>query len=51
MLACDSDGSTTRAIANRALPIDDRSVERMDARTAGRPDPMASRKSLTVYLE
>lgn len=31
------------------LPIDDRSVERFDAKTAGRPDLMGDRKSLTVY--
>jgi arylsulfatase len=37
------------AIANHVLPIDDRSVERMDAKTAGRPDLMAGRTSLTLY--
>ena len=31
------------------LPIDDRSVERMDAALVGRPDLMAGRTSLTVY--
>lgn len=31
------------------LPIDDRSRERLDAKRAGRPDLMGSRKSLTVY--
>ena len=33
----------------RVLPIDDRSIERFDPATAGRPDLMAGRKSLTVY--
>lgn len=33
----------------RVLPIDDRSVERLDAKMAGRPDLMDGRKSLTVY--
>ena len=33
----------------RVLPIDDRSIERLDAATAGRPDLMAGRKSLTLY--
>ena len=33
----------------RALPIDDRSIERLDPAAAGRPDLMAGRKSLTVY--
>jgi len=32
----------------RALPIDDRSVERVNAATAGRPDLMAGRTSLTL---
>ncbi len=31
----------------RVLPIDDRSIERFDPATAGRPDLMAGRKSLT----
>ncbi|RJP56379.1 MAG: arylsulfatase [Candidatus Auribacter fodinae] len=31
------------------LPIDDRSVERINPATAGRPDLMAGRTSLTVY--
>ena len=31
------------------LPIDDRSIERLDPRIAGRPDLMAGRTSLTVY--
>lgn len=31
------------------LPIDDRGIERFDARTAGRPDLMGGRKSLTLY--
>ncbi len=33
----------------RALPIDDRSLERFDPAMAGRPDLMAGRKTLTVY--
>jgi arylsulfatase len=33
----------------RVLPIDDRSLERLDPEIAGRPDLMAGRKSLTVY--
>jgi arylsulfatase len=33
----------------RALPIDDRVIERFDPATAGRPDLMAGRKTLTVY--
>jgi len=36
------------AIKNRVLPIDDRSVERMNAATAGRPDLMGQRTSLTL---
>jgi arylsulfatase len=37
------------AARNRALPIDDRRVERFDPAIAGRPDLLAGRKSLTVY--
>jgi len=37
------------AVLNHVLPIDDRSVERFDAKTAGRPDLMAGRTSLTLY--
>jgi arylsulfatase A-like enzyme len=37
------------ASVNHVLPIDDRSVERLDPKIAGRPDLMAGRKSLTVY--
>jgi arylsulfatase len=33
----------------RVLPIDDRVIERFDPASAGRPDLMAGRKSLTVY--
>jgi arylsulfatase len=33
----------------RVLPIDDRSVERVNPELAGRPDLMAGRTSLTVY--
>lgn len=39
----------TEAAANQALPIDDRSVERLNAELVGRPDLMAGRTSLTVY--
>ena len=35
------------AIANHVLPIDDRTVERFDAKVAGRPDLMGGRTSLT----
>jgi arylsulfatase A-like enzyme len=34
---------------NHVLPIDDRSIERMNPDIAGRPDLMAGRTSLTVY--
>jgi arylsulfatase len=37
------------AIKHRVLPIDDRVLERVNAATAGRPDLMAGRTSLTVY--
>jgi hypothetical protein len=37
------------AIENHVLPIDDRSIERMNAAIAGRPDLMGGRTSLTVY--
>ena len=37
------------AIKNHVLPIDDRSVERLNPSLAGRPDLMAGRTSLTVY--
>lgn len=37
------------AVKNHVLPIDDRSVERLNPATAGRPDLMAGRTSLTVY--
>lgn len=37
------------AIANSALPIDDRSLERVNAAMVGRPDLMAGRTSLTLY--
>lgn len=37
------------AVKYRVLPIDDRTLERMNAATAGRPDLMAGRTSLTVY--
>lgn len=37
------------AVKYRVLPIDDRLVERLNAATAGRPDLMGGRTSLTVY--
>ena len=37
------------AVKYHVLPIDDRVLERMNAATAGRPDLMAGRTSLTVY--
>ena len=37
------------AVANHVLPIDDRTVERFDAKIAGRPDLMAGRTSLKLY--
>jgi arylsulfatase len=37
------------AEANRVLPIDDRSTERLNAAVAGRPDLMGGRTSLTVF--
>ncbi len=37
------------AAANHVLPIDDRTVERMNAALVGRPDLMAGRSALTVY--
>jgi len=37
------------AAANQALPLDDRSFERINAGLVGRPDLMAGRTSLTVY--
>jgi arylsulfatase A-like enzyme len=36
------------AIKNRVLPIDDRGIERANAATAGRPDLMGGRTSLTL---
>ena len=39
----------TEAAKNHALPLDDRTVERMNASTVGRPDLMAGRTSLTVF--
>ncbi len=38
----------TEAIKHRVLPIDDRSVERVNAALAGRPDLMEGRTSLTL---
>jgi arylsulfatase len=40
---------TKEAERNHVLPIDDRRAERFDAKTAGRPDLMGGRTSLTVY--
>ncbi len=40
---------TKVAIENHVLPIDDRSIERLNAAVAGRPDLMSGRTSLTVY--
>jgi arylsulfatase len=37
------------AVKHHVLPIDDRVLERMNAATAGRPDLMGGRTSLTVY--
>ncbi len=37
------------AARNHALPIDDRSIERINAALVGRPDLMAGRTSLSVY--
>src|SRR5450432_45841 len=37
------------AIKNRVLPIDDRVLERINAASAGRPDLMGDRTSLTLY--
>lgn len=39
----------TVAVENRVLPIDDRSIERLNAAIAGRPDLMSGRTSLTVF--
>nr|WP_245494535.1 arylsulfatase [Rhizobium ruizarguesonis] len=40
---------TKVATENHVLPIDDRTVERVNAAIAGRPDLMGGRTSLTVY--
>jgi arylsulfatase A-like enzyme len=37
------------AVKNQVLPLDDRSLERLNAPLVGRPDLMAGRTSLTVY--
>ena len=39
---------TNEAIKNRVLPIDDRVFERINAETAGRPDLMGGRTTLTL---
>jgi len=38
-----------QAVRNHVFPLDDRRVERFDARIAGRPDLMGARKSLTLH--
>ncbi len=40
---------TQEAIEHHVLPIDDRTIERLDPKIAGRPDLMNGRKELTVY--
>jgi arylsulfatase len=37
------------AVKYQVLPLDDRTLERMNAELVGRPDLMAGRKSLTLY--
>jgi arylsulfatase len=37
------------AVKYKVLPIDDRSIERLNAKLAGRPDLMGDRTSLTLY--
>ena len=37
------------AVSHQVLPIDDRTLERFDAKIAGRPDLMGDRTSLTLY--
>src|SRR5262249_57081802 len=37
------------AIANHALPLDDRGIERTNPTLVGRPDLMAGRTTLTLY--
>jgi arylsulfatase len=39
----------TEAVKNSVLPLDDRTLERLNPALAGRPDLMAGRTSLTVY--
>jgi arylsulfatase A-like enzyme len=39
----------SEAVKYSVLPLDDRTLERVNAATAGRPDLMAGRTSLTVY--
>ncbi|WP_371280058.1 arylsulfatase [Dokdonella sp.] len=39
----------TEAVKYNVLPLDDRSIERMDPELAGRPDLMGKRTSLTLY--
>ncbi len=39
----------TEAAKYKVLPIDDRTIERVNPATAGRPDLMGSRTSLTLY--
>lgn len=40
---------TEEAIEHHVLPIDDRTIERFDAKIAGRPDLMNGRTELTVF--
>lgn len=40
---------TEEAVKFKVLPIDDRSIERLDARIAGRPDLMKGRTKLVLY--
>ena len=37
------------AVEHKVYPLDDRGIERTDAKLAGRPDLMEGRKSLTLY--
>lgn len=39
----------TEGVRYNVLPIDDRTIERFDAKVAGRPDLMGGRKKLTLY--
>lgn len=37
------------AVKYKVLPLDDRTLERVNSQTAGRPDIMAGRKTMTMY--